>query len=133
VEDLVATTHLILKGLPRRYPHLRILIPHLGGGLPMLLQRLDAYRWAMAEAPEPPSITARRLWYDTVGHGNVAALRCAHETLGADRLVLGTDFPYQTGEQYRRAVTYVQDAGLPERDVQQVLDRNASALLGLRA
>jgi aminocarboxymuconate-semialdehyde decarboxylase len=133
VEDLVATTHLILKGIPLRYPHLRIVIPHLGGGLPMLLQRLDHYRWAMAEAPEPPSITARRLWYDTVGHGNVAALRCAHDTLGPERLVLGSDFPYQSSEHYRRAVTYIQEAGLPAPDVQRILERNAATLLGLRA
>jgi putative redox protein len=42
-------------------------------------------------------VTARRMWYDTVGHGHVPALRCAIDSLGADRLVLGTDFPYEQG------------------------------------
>jgi hypothetical protein len=43
--------------------------------------------------PELPSVAARRMWYDTVGHGHAPALRCAVESFGADRLLLGTDFP----------------------------------------
>jgi len=62
--------------------------------LPMLLQRADdQYRWEAPDTPEAPSVTARRMWYDTVGHGHVPALRCAIDSLGADRLLLGTDFP----------------------------------------
>jgi hypothetical protein len=54
------------------------------------------------EAPETPgkaSAAARRMWYDTVGHGHghPPALRCAADSFGPDRLVLGTDFPHQTG------------------------------------
>lgn len=45
------------------------------------------------------------MWYDTVGHFHAPALRCAYESFGADQLVLGTDFPYLSGEQYKRSVT----------------------------
>lgn len=57
------------------------------------------------------------------------AVRAAAATMGASRLVLGTDFPYEDGDLFRRAVSYVQE-GLGE-DAAGVLDRNAAALLGL--
>ena len=44
----------------------------------MLLERLDnQFSMASRELPEPPSVTARRFYYDTVGHGSHAALLCA--------------------------------------------------------
>lgn len=132
IEDTVAVMHLILKGIPLRYPKIKVIISHLGGALPMLLPRLDDHaRSFLPMEAERPSITARRLWYDTVGHGHIPALRCAYESLGAERLVLGSDYPFQQGELYRRSVSYVQEAGLPRQDVERILDRNAARLLGL--
>jgi aminocarboxymuconate-semialdehyde decarboxylase len=58
-------------------------------------------------------------------------LRAAVDALGAGQLVLGSDFPYENGDLYRRAVTYVRDAGLQQGDVTRILTSNASALLGL--
>jgi aminocarboxymuconate-semialdehyde decarboxylase len=130
VEDTISVTQLLLAGIPSRYPNVKIIISHLGGALPMLLQRIDnQYGWEAPGAPEKPSDAARRLWYDTVGHAHVPAIRAAAETLGADRLVLGTDFPYEDGDLFRRAISYIQE-GLGD-DAVGVLDRNAASLLGL--
>jgi aminocarboxymuconate-semialdehyde decarboxylase len=122
----ISATQLIFKGIPARYPRIKIINSHLGGALPMLIGRLDnQYRWAAPELTEPPSAQARRMWYDTVGHFHVPALHCACESFGADRLVLGTDFPYLAGEGYRRSVSYIEHAGLPAADAQGILDSNA--------
>jgi predicted TIM-barrel fold metal-dependent hydrolase len=43
--------------------------------------------------------------------------------------VLGTDFPYESGELFKRAVTYIQEAGLKQGDVERILDQNAAAVL----
>jgi predicted TIM-barrel fold metal-dependent hydrolase len=132
IEDTISATQLIFKGIPVRYPHIKIINSHLGGALPMLLQRLDnQYNWVAPEITEPPSTQARRMWYDTVGHFHVPALRCACESFGADRLVLGTDFPYLSGERYRRSVAYIEDAGLSTSDAHRILDTNAASLLQL--
>jgi aminocarboxymuconate-semialdehyde decarboxylase len=56
----------------------------------------------------------------------------AADSLGADRLVLGTDFPYQTGAAYERAVSYLTTSGLAPGDAGRMLSANAQALLGLR-
>jgi 6-methylsalicylate decarboxylase len=81
--------------------------------------------------PEPPSVAARRMWYDTVGHGHVPALRCAIDSFGADRLLLGTDFPYENGDTFVRAVDYINDPRIDPSAARAILDHNASALLGV--
>jgi hypothetical protein len=73
---------MILAGIPSRYPNVRIIDSHLGGALPMLIQRADnQYGWESPQTPEKPSVAARRMWFDTVSHGHVLALRAAAETV----------------------------------------------------
>jgi 6-methylsalicylate decarboxylase len=132
VEDTISIMQLITRGIPVRYPNIKIINSHLGGALPMLLQRADdQYGWEAPDTPEPPSAAARRMWYDTVGHGHVPALRCAIDSLGADRLLLGTDFPYENGDIFVRAVDYIHDPQIDAGAAQAILGQNASALLGI--
>ncbi len=131
VEDTISVMQLITHGVPARYPDIKIINSHLGGALPMLLQRADdQYRWEAPHTPEPPSAAARRMWYDTVGHGHVPALRCAIDSFGAGRLLLGTDFPYENGDTFVRAVDYVNDPQIGPDAARAILDQNASTLLG---
>ena len=81
--------------------------------------------------PEKPSITAKRMWFDTVAHAHPPAIRAAVDTLGADRIILGTDFPYESGALYTHAITYLSEAGLKKNDLTNILDYNAAAVLGL--
>ncbi|MFG2369103.1 amidohydrolase family protein [Streptomyces mirabilis] len=134
VEDTVAVMHLILAGIPARYPRMRVLASHLGGALPLLPRRLDDHlAFESPETPERPSIAARRLWYDTVSHVHPPALAAAAASFGADRLVLGTDFPYEDGEVFLRAVDHIADSGLTPEEATMILDTNAANLLGLSA
>src|SRR5262249_3226410 len=131
IEDTIAIMHLVIAGIPSRYPDMRIIASHLGGLLPMVVARVDhQIDFEAPDTPEKPSLALRRLWFDTVGHNHPPALRAAADALGADRLVLGTDFPYQPGELFCAAVDYVRRAGLCEDDVRAILDRNAAALFG---
>ncbi len=132
IEDTISIMQLITHGIPTRYPDIKIINSHLGGALPMLLQRADdQYRWEAPDTPERPSVAARRMWYDTVGHGHVPALRCAIDSFGADRLLLGTDFPYENGDIFLRAVDYINDPQINPDAARAILDHNASALLGI--
>ena len=86
LEDTAIVLHLIKRNIPVRFPDIKIIIPHLGGLIPMQLARLDG----QASTPDllgSPSSMARKLYYDTVGWGSQAALRCACEAFGADHLV----------------------------------------------
>ena len=131
VEDTISIMQLITRGIPARYPDITIINSHLGGALPMLLQRADdQYRWEAPGTPQKPSVAARRMWYDTVGHGHVPALRCAIDSFGADRLLLGTDFPYENGDTFIRAIDYINDPRIDPDAARAILDHNASTLLG---
>jgi predicted TIM-barrel fold metal-dependent hydrolase len=132
VEDTISIMHLITSGVPTRYPNVKILNSHLGGALPMLLARADdQYSWEAPDTPQRPSVSARRMWYDTVGHGHVPALRCAIDSFGADRLILGTDFPYENGDMFVRAVDYINDPEIDAGAARAILEQNASALLAV--
>ena len=66
-----------------------------------------------------------------MSHAYVPALRCACEALGADRFMLGSDYPYEVGDVYQRCVDYIAEAGLTAAQVEGIRDRNAQALFRL--
>jgi aminocarboxymuconate-semialdehyde decarboxylase len=126
-EDSVAALRLVLAGIVSRYPSIRVIVPHLGGTLPFLIERLDGSLAGRSEYK--PSEYLRRLWYDTV-NGSPAALRCARDAFGADRLLLGTDFPHLAGARFEQCVSYVRQSDLAEDEKNAILDHNAGSLLG---
>jgi predicted TIM-barrel fold metal-dependent hydrolase len=135
LEDTLVAAHLIARKIPSQFPNITFIVPHLGGPLAMLLQRLDnQFSMESRELPEPPSVTARRFYYDTVGHGSHAALLCAWKAFGADHLVPGSDFPVLLSyETYAQTFSWIREAGLPAADAEQILEQNAPRVLRLQA
>jgi predicted TIM-barrel fold metal-dependent hydrolase len=138
-EDTVAALQLLMAGVTTRYPRLEIIVPHFGGTLPFLLERIDgnvANRTRRA-VPVPFEGAAsaqlrQRFWYDTV-NGHPAAFQCACASFGADRLLLGTDYPYMTGQRLQRLVDAPTQMGLSPAESEAILGGNARRLLGLGA
>jgi 6-methylsalicylate decarboxylase len=132
MQDSAVVMHLILRRMASRYPNIKYIVPHLGGPIPMLLQRLDnQMAQAHRDLPEPPSVTARRFYYDTVSHGSAAAIQCGWRAFGADHLVTGSDYPVLLDfEPYTRTFTYLRESDLPTDVVDQILNRTASDLFG---
>lgn len=130
IEDTVVVLQMIVRQIPHRYPDIKMIVPHLGGLIPMLLNRMDNQIAALRrDLPEKPSVTARRFWYDTVGHRSYAALRCACEALGPERLVTGSDYPVLLAyESYAKTFSYIRDAGLDATAAEHILHRNARML-----
>jgi len=133
LEDAAIVLHLIARRIPERFPNIRYVVPHLGGIIPMLLQRLDNQAPRQhPNLPERPSVTARRFYYDIVGHGSQAALLCAWKAFGADHLVAGSDYPVLLAfETYRQNFHYLHESILPAEDVEKILHHNAQIVLGL--
>lgn len=133
MEDAVIAMHLIAKKIPAQYPDITYIIPHFGGPMAMLLDRLDnQFSMRRNNLPEPPSVTGRRFYYDTVGHGSHAALHCACMAYGVDHILPGSDFPVLLSfETYERTFSWIREAGLPKDDVDRILERNAPAVLNL--
>jgi 6-methylsalicylate decarboxylase len=132
LEDTVCMLLLMQAEIPRRFPDVKIILPHLGGFAPFLMVRLDQLRSRfLPSSAALPSIQAKHFWYDTV-NAHPWALRCTTETVGADRVLLGTDYPFWRDDAYQLCVDYVKQAGLSAHDVDGILGGNAEELLGLK-
>jgi len=134
LEDATFVLHMIAKQIPHRYPNIKFIVPHLGGPIPMLLNRLDKQGQNQSGHPnlaEAPSVTAKKFYYDTVCYGSKAAFICALEAFGADHLVTGSDYPVlQDYEAYKETFAYIERLGLAKSETDKILHHNAQALFG---
>ncbi|WP_219419842.1 amidohydrolase family protein [Pseudonocardia nigra] len=99
VENAVALSHLVFSGMLDRHPGLRLVAAHGGGYLPTFLGRSD-HAWEVRPeargSAERPSSYLRRLWFDSLVH-TPDALRALVAAAGADRVLLGSDYPFEMG------------------------------------
>ena len=131
LEDTVCLLQFMQADFPSRFPDIKIILPHLGGFAPFLGVRLDHLKdHFLPASATAPSIQARYFWYDTV-NGSPAALRCTKETLGADHLLLGTDYPFWRDDAFKLCIDYVAESGLTASDVDRILGGNGQRLLRL--
>lgn len=130
LESTLAVGHLIFGGVLDAHPGLRICVAHGGGYLPGYWGRMDHGWRARADCSEhclhEPSSYLRRLWLDTLvfDSDQLASLVRTH---GADRLCLGSDYPFDMAEP--DPVGF--HAGLTEDEQAKILGLNAAHLLGL--
>ncbi|MDR7544504.1 MAG: amidohydrolase family protein [Armatimonadota bacterium] len=134
VETATMAARLIYSGLFEAHPNLRVVLAHGGGVFPLLLGRLDHAHRQRAECrrtiPRPPSAYVRHFYYDTVTHGD-QVLRFLVETVGASRVVLGSDAPYDMAE--ADPVGRVRRLGGDDAVTEAILGATAGHLLGMRA
>jgi aminocarboxymuconate-semialdehyde decarboxylase len=134
VEDALVVAILIFGGVLEACPDLKVCIAHGGGPACYAMGRLDrGFESRGAEArrhiQKPPSTYQRRLYYDCIT-GNEAALRFLLDQVGADRVVLGSDWPFVPWNP--SPVAWVQGlASLTPEEKERILWRNLEALLGV--
>jgi aminocarboxymuconate-semialdehyde decarboxylase len=131
VEHTVALSHVIMSGLLDRHPRLRILAAHGGGYLPFHPARMDhgwRVRPELTRPEELPSSYLRRIWFDSVVY-EPGLLDVLVERVGADRVLMGTDFPFDMGVE--DPVALVEASGLDDAARAAVRGGNAAGLLGL--
>jgi aminocarboxymuconate-semialdehyde decarboxylase len=131
-DTAMAGARLIFGGVLDRFPSLRVCLPHAGGALPYLLGRLDrghSVRPECRHLPRPPSAYVDRFFFDTIAH-SPDALRYLIGLVGADRVMLGSDYCFDMGyEDPVGALRAVEP--LSEGDRTRILGGNAMRLLGL--
>jgi len=128
---------MIFNGVLERHPALKLVLAHGGGNLVFLRGRLDSAYEATGWEADPyfrqhisqrPSAYLDRLYYDTCALSEQSN-RFVIETMGADRVVFGTDYPFDIGDPEGRRSVPVVDA-LPPLDRKKVYSGNAIGLLG---
>lgn len=101
MDTALSASRIILSGLLDRFPRVTLMLVHAGGFLPYQLGRFD-HGWDVREEPKQnidrrPSEYINRFYFDTITH-NDSALRWLIEFMGSDRVVLGTDLPFDMAD-----------------------------------
>jgi aminocarboxymuconate-semialdehyde decarboxylase len=134
VEDTMIVATLIFGGILDRCPNLKVCIAHGGGPACFGMGRLD-HGWqvrseARVNVRKPPSTYQRRLYYDTVVMSETA-LRFLIDTVGSDRVVLGSDYPFVAWDP--SPAGWVQGLeSLTQEEKKRILWKNLESLLGLQ-
>lgn len=132
-ETTVAACALIFGGVLERHPKLKVCLAHGGGSFPFTLGRI-AHGFetrpdlCAVSNSRSPTEYLRRIWIDSLTHDE-AALKFCIDRFGADRVIMGSDYPFILGE--HKPGDLVKGADLPDDVKDKVLCQNAFDLLGL--
>ena len=132
-ERALTFASLVLGGVMDQCPDLKICLAHGGGYTCFGIGRMDRGWQTRPEASvnisNPPSSYLRRFYYDCLTHSE-AALRYIIDTVGADRVVLGTDWPANMRIDW--PVSWVLGMkSLTQDEKEAILWKNLETLLGL--
>jgi 5-carboxyvanillate decarboxylase len=127
---------LIGNGVFDQFPRLRIVIGHMGEGLPFFLDRIDnRYFWEHEMAALPPKLKRKPSDYirdnivvTTSGMNFTAPLLMTIQTLGIDNVLFAADYPF---ERVRESVEAVDNLAIADRDKEKRDSLNAKRVFGL--
>ncbi|MDB5571738.1 MAG: hypothetical protein JWN93_2921 [Hyphomicrobiales bacterium] len=139
-DNCLALSRLIVRGILEDFPKLKIIGTHLGGGICEIIGRMD-YAYEMGDEAyflgkyEPmlitrkPSDYLRMMYLDTTCY-HTPALECAAKTIGADRLVMGSDSPMLLSLK-QKSIDIVEQADLTRAEKDAILAGTACKLFKL--
>lgn len=137
IETATHALRLIMGGVFDRFPKLKIILGHMGEGLPYWLQRLDnryllqVKIGAVEKMPRLPSdYFLDNFVITTSGVCSHPALRHALDVLGADKVLFAADYPYESVEE---AVAFMDSAPIADGDRKKIYQTNAEKLFRLTA
>jgi aminocarboxymuconate-semialdehyde decarboxylase len=130
LETTITAAHLVMAGVLERHRSLRVLLAHGGGTVLSLRGRLRHAHEHLAAArtrlSEPVEESLRRLYYDSITH-DPGLLRALVDFAGADRVLMGSDHPFDMGDPDPAAT--VRAANLSAADEAAILGGNAERLI----
>jgi aminocarboxymuconate-semialdehyde decarboxylase len=140
MDNALALARLIVRGIFEKFPTLKLVGTHLGGGICEMIGRMDyAYRlrdeayflgpYEPLLIKHPPSHYLKMMYLESTCYHPPAA-RCAIDTVGADHFVFGTDSPPLFSLK-REGVEMIDKLNLAADEKDQIRFRNAKQLLKL--
>jgi aminocarboxymuconate-semialdehyde decarboxylase len=127
----IAAASLVFGGVLDEFPKLEVHLPHAGGTFPWLVGRMDhgtKVRPELRHMKRLPSEYLRRFTYDTISH-NDRLTRQLIDLVGADRVVIGSDYCFDMGR--NDPVGDVERVAADEEQREMMLHRTPAQLLGL--
>jgi predicted TIM-barrel fold metal-dependent hydrolase len=138
----LATTRIIAGGILERFPNLKFVIGHFGGGIAAVKDRLVAKAYRFGTLKRPFDDYFNMIYFDLSGfEGGLTALHCALLGIKPEQLVFATDYPQDftgvstdTGRgmtALREYIAAVKNLDLDEKVKNGILGETAAKLLGL--
>ena len=134
LDTTIAAAKLIFSGTLSKYPRLKIILAHGGGQLPYIIGRMEH---GYEVRPEPrekikrsPMAFLKNFYFDTITH-NPEALRYLIAMAGSDHVLLGSDYPYDMGDQ-DPVNTVSKLPRIKKEDRMRIMRDNAVKLFGLK-
>jgi len=127
VETATQAIRMTLSGAFERFPNLKLILGHLGEGLPFLLWRIDMALKRPGNAPiEFRELFARHFWITTSGNFSTPALVCSMLEIGVDRILYSVDYPYVENPP---GTEWMESLQVSPEDKAKILSGNAKRLL----
>lgn len=133
MDSTLAVTRLIFAGVLADHPHLKLCVVHGGGYLPFYHARMDHAHAVRPECREhisqPPSHYLRNVHFDTMVF-DPTLLAHLVDFAGPDQVMLGTDYPFDMGEEDPLKLI-AEVPGLTEEDADKIAGGNAARFFGI--
>jgi predicted TIM-barrel fold metal-dependent hydrolase len=127
VETATQAIRLVLSGVFEAHPRLKIILGHLGEGLPYLLWRIDqALSRPGQQRLHFRDVFCKNFWITTSGNFSTPALQCCIMEMGIDRILFSIDWPFVMNAP---AVRWIEGVPLCDEDKEKILSGNAKRLL----
>lgn len=131
-DTTLAVLRLIFAGVLEKYKELKLILPHAGSIIPYLISRIDHQYNINPDCKEkisrPPSEYFKRIYVDTAQSFYLPAFSCTYQLMTADRIVLGSDYPFVSLE---KSVGFVKNLNISDEEKRKILAENAKKLLKL--
>ncbi|HEV2132645.1 MAG TPA: amidohydrolase family protein [Terracidiphilus sp.] len=130
-ETATHALRLVFAGVFERYPKATLILGHMGETLPLNLWRFDS-RWLVCNRgsralAQPPSFYIKRnIAITTSGVCSDISLRCALDSMGADKVMFSVDYPFEKTE---LAAQFIEQARIAETERAKVASVNARRIL----
>ena len=130
-DTTLAVARMCYDGLFKDFSDIRWIVAHLGGAVPYLIERLDNgwrdFVECRAKIDELPSTYLKRLYYDSVNF-NPHMLMMVRNMIGADHMVMGSDYPHLLGS-IDRAVSSIEDLEISDEERRRIFEGTALSIL----
>ena len=120
----------VFAGVFDAYPRLRIILGHLGEGLPFAMHRLNDHTWRSAARrglkKTPLQYIRENLLVTTSGNWYEPAFLCTLLALGADNILFAIDWPYEAN---KTGIEFLRKISISDGDRQKIAHLNAERVL----
>jgi predicted TIM-barrel fold metal-dependent hydrolase len=133
-DSTLALSRIVYAGIFDRYPKLKLIASHLGGMILLYLDRLN-WREGNPVCKEEPEIYFKTIYYDTAGPIRAAFIKLVYDTVGAEQILFGADYPHGRGGRddqfYPMTLKEMRELDIRQADKDKIYYLNAKKLFGI--